>query len=74
VLFAYVDQNGTVAVLLELMHVGRVDLVDLLLDLADEFSARCHYFRKDSEVARRRREAQKRSRGALSDAPAKTQT
>ena len=50
VLLAYVDDHGpvSVAVLLELADVLGVDLLDLLLDLADDFCARCHYFTKCS--------------------------
>jgi hypothetical protein len=52
VLLAHVDDHGAVAVLPELVDVLRVHLLDLLLDLADEFCARCHYFRKDSGAQR----------------------
>ena len=42
VLLAHVDDHGTVAVLLELVDVLRIDLLDLLLDLANQLCARRH--------------------------------
>jgi hypothetical protein len=39
VLLADVDENGTVAVLLEVVDLLRVHLLDLLLDLADQLRA-----------------------------------
>jgi hypothetical protein len=50
VLLAYVDDHGAVAVMRQLLDVLGIDLLDLLLDVADEVCARSHYFRKDSSL------------------------
>ena len=78
VLLADVDDHGTVAVLGHGVHVLRIDLLDLLLDLADEFCAGRHFERISFLVGfdyfRKYSAAPEKYRGALSSAPVRTQT
>src|SRR5262249_40820619 len=80
VLLAHVDDDRAVAgaVFEGVVHLWGIALGDPLLDLADDVGGVGHYYRKcsgsagGSGGALNRRS--KRYRGALSDAPAKTQT